>query len=328
MRKSGFGSGQVSWTPSTARLPANGTFNLQATVRLLQRRPSNRIDRWEDGRYLRAFQTAEGVRLVAVVNTGSIDVPEIHMDVLGGAVSDATARDLLATVRWMFGLDEPPAPTDWLAEQDPRLATIAGAMRGFRPPCFPNLFETAASVIPFQQLSLDAGVAILGRLVERFGEMLTLDGRDWFAFPRPEVIAEAPLDGLRAAGLTATKAASLRALARREMTGELAAARFAALPTDTALRELRTISGIGPWSAGLILLRGLRRMDVFPPGDVGAARNLTALLGRSTLLTPAEASAFADRFSDRRGYLYFLCLGSRLLAENPDLAADSRSPNG
>jgi DNA-3-methyladenine glycosylase II len=106
----------------------------------------------------------------------------------------------------------------------------------------------------------------------------------------------------------------MQSLARLTLTGDLDAARFAALPTPDALAALRALPGIGPWSAGLIMLRGLRRMDVFPPGDVGAARNLAALLGAPDGLTPAEASAFADRFGERQGYLYFLALGSQLLA--------------
>jgi hypothetical protein len=58
----------------------------------------------------------------------------------------------------------------------------------------------------------------------------------------------------------------------------------------------------------------VRRMDVFPAGDVGAAHNLPALLGLSEGWSPADASAFAARFGDRRGYLYFLGLGAQLLS--------------
>jgi hypothetical protein len=58
----------------------------------------------------------------------------------------------------------------------------------------------------------------------------------------------------------------------------------------------------------------LRRLDSFPAGDVGAARNLTALIEPPVPFTPATASAFADRFGDRRGYLYFLALGEHLRA--------------
>jgi len=41
---------------------------------------------------------------------------------------------------------------------------------------------------------------------------------------------------------------------------------------------------------------------------------VTRLLGLDATWSPAEASAFADRFGDRRGYLYFLGLGGQLLA--------------
>lgn len=37
------------------------------------------------------------------------------------------------------------------------------------------------------------------------------------------------------------------------------------MTTDEAPRRLAELPGIGPWSAGLVLLRGLGRTDVFPP---------------------------------------------------------------
>jgi DNA-3-methyladenine glycosylase II len=90
-------------------------------------------------------------------------------------------------------------------------------------------------------------------------------------------------------------------LARHALAGDLNTARYQSLPTGVALKELQALPGIGPWSAGLILLRGLRRMEVFPTGDVGAARNLPALLGLAASWSPADASAFAARLSaDRR----------------------------
>ena len=84
------------------------------------------------------------------------------------------------------------------------------------------------------------------------------------------------------------------------------------LPTAEAMVALQKLPGIGPWSAGLILLRGLRRMDVFPAGDSGAARSLTALHDLPEKLTPREADEIATRFGELRGYLYFLALGNRM----------------
>lgn len=295
-------------------VPTAGPFNLEATVRLLQRRPTNRVDRWEAGAYLRAMPTADGPRLLRVTNQGAVAKPSLLLDVLGGEVSDGTATEAVALVRWVLGLDAPPAPTAWLAEVEPRLAPVTHALHGFRTPCFPTLFETCAAVLPFQQLSLDAGTAIVGRLVERFGRSLTIGDRPWFSFPTPEAIAGADPAHLRETGLSHAKTASLQALARLTVDGTLDIDRLRALPTPAALTALRALPGIGPWSAGLILLRGVRRLDVFPEGDVGAARNLTALIEPPVPFTPGSASAFAARFGDQRGYLYFLALGEQLRA--------------
>jgi len=65
-----------------------------------------------------------------------------------------------------------------------------------------------------------------------------------------------------------------RDVARRILAGELSEARLEALPSAAAIEILRALPGIGPWSAWLILLRGLRRMEIFPDGDVGVAKNL------------------------------------------------------
>ncbi|HEU0114074.1 MAG TPA: hypothetical protein VFQ80_05335, partial [Thermomicrobiales bacterium] len=266
----------------------------------------------------------DGPRLLTVANAGTIDEPALRFDVAGGPLLPATTRQAVATARWILGLDAPPAPTEWLAAIEPRFGPVASALRGFRSPCFPTLFETGASVVPFQQVSLDAGTAIVGRLVTRFGSTSAFGGGEAFAFPAPAAIAAAPLAALREVGLSRAKAAALQTLAERALAGELDAARFQALPTDQALASLQALPGIGPWSAGVMLLRGLRRMDVFPTGDVGAARNLPHLLGLDANWSPAEASAFAARFGDKRGYLYFLGLGGHLLARGLLAASPER----
>ena len=299
-------------TSQCQRLAVGSPFNLQATVRLIQRRP-NGVDHWERSRYLRAFETGQGTRLAIVVNDGTVDAPDVRLQIAGGSVDDETTRAAATTLRWVLGLDANPAPTTWLTEREPAFEPVASALRGFRAPCFPTLFETICRVLPFQQLSLDAGTAIVSRFVERFGAELSANGRSLFAFPDPETIAQAPIEALREVGLSRPKATALRSLAMRALAGELEVAHFQTRSTEDALKELNALPGVGPWTAGVILLRGLRRMEVFPTGDVGAARSLPALLGLSARWSPAEASEYAAQFGDRRCYLYFLGLGAQLL---------------
>ncbi|MCC7462472.1 MAG: DNA-3-methyladenine glycosylase 2 family protein [Gammaproteobacteria bacterium] len=180
-----------------------------------------------------------------------------------------------------------------------------------RPPRFASLFEAVANVVPFQQLSLDAGCAIVARLVARFGQPLTYQRTRYFAFPEARAIAAARLATLRGCGLSTRKAASLQSLARLVVAGELQESRLESLSTPAALRILAELPGIGPWSAGVVLLRGLGRLDVFPPGDVGAARGLRRLMG---LAPHAPIERAVERFGGQRGYLYFHVLGGSLLA--------------
>src|SRR6185295_20049858 len=55
------------------RLATAAPFHLEATVRVLQRRPVNRVEVWEDGRYLRVLTTADGLVLIDVENHGTVD---------------------------------------------------------------------------------------------------------------------------------------------------------------------------------------------------------------------------------------------------------------
>ena len=293
------------------RLATRAPLHLEATVRVLQRRPTNLVEVWEQGRYLRALATVDGLALVEVENRGTVDDPDVRFSVRGGNPSTATRTALGRTVRKVLGLDVDPDPLRRLAEAERRLRPTALALRGMRPPRFSELFEAFANVVPFQQVSLDSGVAIVGRLVERFGQHLEQGGRRFHAFPTARAIAEARIEALRKCGMSSRKAESLRYLARAIESGELTEERISAMSTNDAIRTLTELPGIGPWSAGLVLLRGLGRLDVFPLGDVGAARGLSAL----THLGPGVSlDRIVERFGDHRGYLYFCVLGARLLA--------------
>jgi DNA-3-methyladenine glycosylase II len=281
-------------------------------VRVLQRRPSNAVDVWHQGRYQRLLTLSSGLALVEVENRGSVADPDVRFRIRKGSTTAATRVEARTLLRKMLGLDVDPAPFQELVEAESTFRATALALRGMRPPRFAGLFEAFASVVPFQQLSLDAGVAIVGRLVAKFGEHLRYDGRDVYAFPTANAIAETRLAPLRACGLSARKAQALRDIARATDSGVLTEERLASLSTHEALRTLTALSGIGPWSASLVLLRGLGRLDVFPPGDVGAMRGLRVLMRRGP---QAPLNRIIERFGEHRGYLYFCALGGSLLSK-------------
>lgn len=292
-------------------LATRAPFHLEATVRVLQRRPANAVDRWERGAYQRVLTLSHGAVLIEVRNHGTVDSPNLRLSIRAGDASARTWAEAATAVRRMLGLDVDPAPLQRAMNAQPSVRTTGRALRGMRPPRFASLYETFASIVPFQQLSLDAGIAIVARLVMRFGSRLEHDGRWFRAFPTARRVANAHVDSLRACGLSQKKALTLIGLARLIETGDLNESDLAGMSTGAALARLNALPGIGPWSAGLVLLRGLGRLDVFPAGDVGAARGLQEL----TKLKPRALERFVKGFGERRGYLYFCALGASLLSK-------------
>ena len=208
---------------------------------------------------------------------------------------------------WMWSQrGESRNPTEGCAPRRWRFA-------GCGPPASPR-FRGVRERRPFQQLSLDAGVAIVSRLVERFGKRLEHEGRGFYAFPKAQAIADARIEALRACGLSLGKAESIRSLARLIESRQLSAEKLAGMSTNDALETLTDLPGIGPWSAGLVLLRGLGRLDVFPSGDVGAERGLR------TLLRAGADVAQTDRGAIRRPsrISLLLCARRQPLGERSD----------
>ena len=270
-------------------------YSLSLTVQVLRRVRTNIVDQWAEGPYGRALQigTEEYVLRVRQLDETTLEVD-----------ADRSPEAALPLVRRMLGLDVDVSQALRLTTADSRLASVVQQFRGLRPPRFASLFETLAMTIPFQQVSLEAGQRFVNRMVARFGKSR---GSLWL-FPTAEAIASASIADLRAAGLSAAKATTLREAASRIIAGALSEAHIERLPSDEALRLLDHLPGIGPWTAGVILLRGFGRLDVFPHGDVAARRTLSHLLGGTSPIDDAGEADLLERLGPYRGLVYFLGL--------------------
>ena len=294
------------------RLAVDAPFHLEATVRVLQRRPSNLIDTWNRQHYRRVIRVREQLVLIDVENRGTIDSPDVRLATRPLSNDRSIERKETARVASaILGLGADAAPAQRLAEREPALRATAGALRGMRAPHYPDLFETFANVIPFQQLSLEAGMAVVARLIQLFGKRLSDGSHTHFAFPVAGDIADAGIAHLKGCGLSRHKSLALHTAARAIASGTLTLTALEQLPSPQAIDRLLELPGIGPWSAALILLRGLGRVDVFPQADTGAESSLMKLMH---LRSRGALARVAARFGEYRGYLYFYGLASRLLA--------------
>jgi len=128
--------------------------------------------------------------------------------------------------------------------------------------------------------------ALAGRLAERHGEA-TAAGETGLTrlFPRAAALARADLESL---GLSATRASTLRALARGVDERRID---FAA-PVDDVRRALAALPGGGETIAEHVALRALAEPDALPGADLAlrrAAAQGSASLDARRLLARAEA---------------------------------------
>ncbi len=280
-------------------------FRLDLTVSALRRLPTNVVDvLLPDGAYARALAVDGALVLVRarLVQLGTLEVI-----VEGPRRTHATA---VAAVRRMLGVDRDTTEFERAAAHVPWLRPLVRRMRGLRPPRYPTLWEACVNAIGFQQLSVAAASAIVGRLVTTLGTPADIGGIPLWAFPGPERWLTQRTPTLRAMGLTMTKLGALRRAAEAIVSGALDERTLETLPSADAAARLRGIKGIGEWTAAVILLRGLGRLDVFPPADSSVARNLARVAGD----TPPDIASVVRALEPQQGMLYFYLLLARLEA--------------
>ena len=291
---------------TTHEIPVVTPYRLDLTVSALRRMASNLVDVYTpDGRYLRALG---GFAEPVIVSVTQPRADALAVSIRGSA---GDTERVLASVCRMLGTERDLSDFERQAGTIPWLAPLARRMRGLKPPRYPTLFEASASAIVFQQLSLYSASAIMRRLILALGTTLEFNGIPLAVFPGIEVVLGADDAVLRAAGLSAGKLATLRRVAEAIDSGALSEAMLEARSSTDAGSLLRDIKGIGPWTAAVILLRGLGRLDVFPGNDSSVAANLALVAGERV-----DAGPIVDTLGSQRGMLYFCLLLARLEARS------------
>lgn len=207
-------------------------------------------------------------------------------------------RDLAAAVarcRRLLDLDADTAAVDSALAADPVLAPLVAATPGVRVPGAVDGAELAVRAVLGQQISVPAARRLAGRLVEAYGSPLAEPMGDvTHLFPTAETLA--------AADPTTFPMPESRARTLHELAARLAHGRLvldAGADREQAERDLLTIPGIGPWTAGYVRMRALGDPDVFLPTDLGIRHALAAV---GLAADPRRAAERATAWRPWRSY--------------------------
>jgi AraC family transcriptional regulator of adaptative response / DNA-3-methyladenine glycosylase II len=253
----------------TLMLPYAPPYDWDAMIDFLAARAINGIEAVDgNGRYHRSIMLDGAQGIIGVEPDGS----ERGLRVTIRFPHIASLATIVRRVRRIFDLSADPLAIGEDLARDSLLAPLVARRPGLRVPGAWDGFEVAVRAMLGQQITVTAALKLATKLVAAYGEPLRSNYGDGLthAFPTPERMVQADL---RPLGMPAARAEALSSLA-----GAAAADPSLFNPTQTlegAITKLRSLRGIGEWTAQYIAMRVLREPDAFPAADIGLMRALT-----------------------------------------------------
>jgi DNA-3-methyladenine glycosylase II len=239
-----------------------------------------------DGAMRLAFAVDGGGYAGAVLRQAEPDRPvtvELHLS--GAADPDRALRQLARVV----SLDHDGEEFARVGERDPVVGALQRSHPGQRPVLFHSPYEGAAWAIISARRPAAQAARVRQALAERYGVTFALAGQTLHAFPQPDQLIELPDD---TPGLNPEKVRRLRGVAQAALTGVLDVDRLHEIGAERAYEEVQTIKGLGPFYAGLVVLRASGFADamlpVAEPNVLAHAARFYALDGPPTLARLSE----------------------------------------
>ena len=249
----------------------------------------------ENGRYFRTVEIEGTLGSIAVSHLPKQESIEVATQFPNVRALPA----IVARVRQLFDLGADIDIINRHLSADPALARLVAERPGMRAPGGWDGFEIAIRAVIGQQISLSAARRLAGQLVQLHGrtvpEPFRIHPALSLAFPDAKRLASASSIGLSMPG---ARLLSVRAVA--EAASENPGLFSSLGRLEETIARLKTIRGVGEWTAHYIALRAGRDTDAFPATDLGLLRGASSIAGIN--VTPSTLLLRADAWRPWRAY--------------------------
>ncbi len=134
----------------------------------------------------------------------------------------------------------------------------------------PDLFDALIRSIVGQQISRKAAFTVYNRLVERVG--IT-----------PEKIANADVLTIKECGMSLKKAEIIQEIAFATITSNIKINEYENMTDDEIIKDLTKLRGVGVWTAEMLLMFSLNRLDILSYNDLIIKKSICRLYGLEKL---------------------------------------------
>lgn len=233
-------------TTGRFELYPSGPYSLSASARFLEgftpaHYEGGTLDGLRFAFFADGLDRQERVAGALVKSEGEKVVVETYGEAAPEVVRDQVER--------LLSLDTDGRGFPEVGEHDPVVGRLQERYPGLRPVLFYSPYEAAAWAIIGNRIRIVQAARIKARMARELGEPVKVCGQTQHAFPGPSRLVS--LDGFP--GLSGRKLEYLRALGSAALEGNLEASYLRSLPAYEAIIRLKELSGIGDFSAELIL---------------------------------------------------------------------------
>ncbi len=171
-----------------------------------------------------------------------------------------------------------------LASRDSALGAVMAEIGPLRRPVIPDLFMALVNSIVGQQISTKAQTTIWNRMRERFTPLT------------PETIGAVAAEELQTCGISMRKALYIKEIADTVRFGDLDLDALRTMSDADVCACLSGLKGIGVWTAEMLMIFSMQRMDILSWGDLAVQRGLR-MLYRHRTITPSLFARYRKRYS-------------------------------
>lgn len=230
----------------------------------------------------------------------------LSLEILSGKKDQYTQQATTVYVHQWIDLDSDMLSFYKILKSIPSLAYMPEAYHGLRLIGIPDLFESLCWSIMGQQINLPFAYKMKRRLVEYFGRKIVFEGRDYWLFPKPEILMKADPALLREMQFSRQKIDYIISTAKAFQSGDISREILEGIPDfDSRVEKVSALRGIGRWTANYVLMKSIRDPRSMPWGDAGL---LNALIRHNIIIDKkdeAGINALFRHFKNNESNLVF-----------------------
>ena len=211
----------------------------------------------------------------------------------------------MADVYFKYGVKE----LTYLKSKDKKLAAAIDKIGILERTIIPDIFCALVHSVIGQQISTKAHQTIWGRLENKFKDM------------SPTAIINLSDEELQSIGISFKKVGYIKNIAQKILNKELDVGRLKTLSDQEVCDELVKLKGIGKWTAEMIMIFSMQRMNILSYGDLAIVKGMRMLYHHREI-KPEKFNTYWRRYSPYASVasFYFWAIAGGAIPEMKDYA--------